>query len=230
MQPNELDEIIGALSVTAEITGTQLSPGAMMVIAEKLSRKGTLGQVLSALDRCQEELTGRLSLAAIIERIHSSDGILGAEEAWALMSNGEDVTVVITQEMAEAMKDAHHLLKEHDRIGARMAFKEAYTRLIHDAREENSKPHWFASIGHDKAGRAAPIAEAIRQGRLQLEPSLLLLSPESQVEVLQINGKQDHPLLIAHKKTEEEENQPLDVETGLRRIAEIKQLLNKKSA
>ncbi|MGQ5524155.1 hypothetical protein ACUHMQ_12945 [Chitinimonas sp. PSY-7] len=96
-------QILEALTVTAELTGTLLSEHAKAAIVEVLL-KHPLGAVMSALDRCRRDLSGRLTLAAILERLESADGRPGPDEAWAtaLEANDENETVVWSTEMRDA--------------------------------------------------------------------------------------------------------------------------------
>lgn len=228
MQRSEIETLLSALGGTAEIMGTELKSSALMIMAEDLSEY-SINDVLLALKRCRQEVSGRLTLAAIIERIQSADGMPGAEEAWAIVSQSENETFVMTEQMAEALGTARPLL-EYDRIAARMAFKDAYTRLVSDARAKRLKPRWFLSAGHDRQGRAGPIAEAIRTGRLGLDHAIGLLGPDEKAEVLQLTGNHNHPFLLQYKQAQLEEKQPLDIQAGMKRIEEIKKQLAMKSA
>ena len=62
--------------------------------------------------------------------------IVGVEEAWAiaLKSRDETETVVWTTEMAEAFDRCRPVLDAGDEVGARMAFKDTYNRLVDEAR------------------------------------------------------------------------------------------------
>jgi hypothetical protein len=230
MQQSEMEKLLSALGATAEIMGTEMQPANLMIMADDLSEY-SLNDILIALRRCRREMSGKLTLAAIIDRIQSSDGMLGADEAWALVSKPETETFVMTDEMAKAMGVARPVLNDGDKVGARMAFKDAYTRLVQEARENHIKPHWFVSLGHDKEGRAQPIAEAIRTGKISLNHSLSLLGPDEKAEVLQLTGNDSHPFLLEYKQAQLEDQKPLDVRDGMKRIAELKNKLNmRKSA
>ncbi|MCG8999817.1 hypothetical protein LH418_15605, partial [Laribacter hongkongensis] len=101
MMPHE--QILQAIMVTAELTGAELSPAAQAVMVDDLMAY-PLPAVLSALTRCRRELTGRLTLAAVIDRLADADGRPGAEEAWGLVAAvlaDERESVVWTDEMAE---------------------------------------------------------------------------------------------------------------------------------
>jgi hypothetical protein len=228
MQRSEHEMLISALGATAEIMQTQLQPAALMLMAEDLSAY-KVADVLAALKRVRHEVSGRLTLAVIIERLQSADGIPGGDEAWALMSRPESETVVITEQMAEAMQFARPLLSDGDKIGARMAFKDAYTRIVADAREKRVKPEWFVSLGFDPEGRSQPIAEAVRTGKLKLEHSLKLLSPAGNAEVLELTGNTNHPLLLEFKQARLEEKRPRDP-NGNKHFVELKEFLAKRKS
>lgn len=107
-------------------------------------------------------------LIAQIDAMQSDDGRLGAEEAWALAlrSQNEAETIVWTTEVAEAFKAARSVLADGDGVGARMAFKEAYGRIVRTARAECSPVHWLPSLGTDPARRDQALAEGIAAGLL----------------------------------------------------------------
>jgi hypothetical protein len=98
----------------------------------------------------------------------NDDGRPGAEEAWAISLGARDerATVVWTQDMAQAWQIAKPVLSIGDEVGARMAFREAYVRLIGEARAARMPVRWVPSLGQDPRGRDAPIAAAVEAGRL----------------------------------------------------------------
>ena len=73
-------ELLQAIAVTAELTATELSKDAARALADDLDGY-PVHAVLNALRACRRELTGRLTLAAVIQRIE--DGRPGPEEALA---------------------------------------------------------------------------------------------------------------------------------------------------
>lgn len=154
------------IAVTAELTGTNLSEAAAEVMAVELAAYPR-EQVIRALSRCRKELKTRLTMAAVIERL--DDGRPGAEEAWAILPRSESQTAVWTEEMALAFGVASPLLHAGDPIAARMAFKETYSRLVAEARNERKPVNWTATLGHDPHGREGALAEAVAKGRLSLE-------------------------------------------------------------
>lgn len=226
MQRSETETLFQALGATAEVMGTEIKPAALMLMVDDLSDY-PLDSVMAALKRCRREMSGRLTLAAIIERVHSADGFAGAEEAWALMSRSEDDTVIITEQMGQAMQVARPLLNEGDSMAARMAFRETYTRIINEAREKRIKPNWFVSLGHDKLGRAQPVADAIRDGKIGIDHAISLMGPDEKAEVLQLTGNHNHPFLLVYKQAKLEEKQPLDKAAGLKHIAQLNKLLSR---
>lgn len=107
---------------------------------------------------------------AQIEGSAAADGRPGAEEAWAiaLRSRDETDTVVWTQEIAQALGIAKPILEVGDDVGARMAFKEAYTRLVEEARHQRTAAEWIVSLGYDPKRRDVAIRAAVGAGRLPL--------------------------------------------------------------
>jgi len=118
------------------------------------------------------------------------DGRLGADEAWAMIPMDENASAVMTQEMAEALHIARPLLDAGDKIAARMSFKEAYNRIVEANKRCGIKPSWFPSLGQDKEGRDAALAEAVRLGRIGAEHAIGLLPPEKIAPMLQSAGNE----------------------------------------
>lgn len=110
------------------------------------------------------------------------DGRPGPEEAWAIALLGRDEaqTVVWTAEMAEAWGIARTVLELGDEIGARMAFREAYSRLVDSARALRMPVAWSASLGFDEALRKDAISTAVMAGRLPHSELLALPAPSGQ--------------------------------------------------
>lgn len=103
-----------------------------------------------------------------IERAARADGRPGAEEAWAISlgAKTEDETVVWTRECSQAWAAAKPVMGEGDEVGARMAFKETYARLVAEARARREPASWEVSEGFDKDRRRIAIAGAVEAGRL----------------------------------------------------------------
>lgn len=91
-----------------------------------------------------------------------------ADEAWAiaLRASDEGATVVWFDELAEAWGVAKTVLDAGDEIGARMAFRESYKRLLAAAQAANRKPRAWVSLGHDLDRREPAITHAVQIGLL----------------------------------------------------------------
>lgn len=169
------EELTQAVIVTGEVIGHEVKPVVALAIAKSLADYEP-AKVLAALERCQRELAGRLTLAAILDRIE--DGHIGADEAWALCPRSEAETVVWTDEIASAFEAAKSLLDEGDIIAARMAFRDHYGKAVAAARTARREASWQVSLGHDKGGRIVPLKRAVALGRLTAEDALKQASPE----------------------------------------------------
>lgn len=106
-------------------------------------------------------------IVAQIERAMKNDGRPGAEEAWAtaFASQPEEETVVWTEETSRAWSDAGKpLVVAGDKVGARMAFKEAYIRLVEEARAARVPVQWLVSEGFDLERKRVAISRAVEAG------------------------------------------------------------------
>lgn len=153
-----------ALTVCCELTATELSAAAKAAMIEDLMAYET-ALVLKALNRCRRELTGRLSLAAVLARLDT--GLPSADEAFGMLVEGwqnEALTVVVPAiAMQAAGNGAWDLYRAGDKTGSRMAFREAYERLAADVA---GAPEWTVSAGRDRDHRSAAVMEAVKLGRL----------------------------------------------------------------
>lgn len=170
MTDDEQEQVLMAIHATAEILGYEVKPNAAVVMLGDLSGY-SFNSVMSALSRCRKELSGKLTLVSIIDRISGADGRPSANEAWsyALRSMDESETVVINDDISKALSVATPIYNAGDKIGARMAFKDAYDRCVMEARERGDSPNWWASLGHDKNRREPVIRDAIEKGYLGIE-------------------------------------------------------------
>lgn len=154
------------IAVTAELCGTTMSEAAAEVMATELAQYPR-EQITGALRACRRELKGRLTMAAVIERL--DDGRPGVEEAWAMLPKSEDDSAVWTTETSQAFGVAVQLLDAGDTIAARMAFKETYLRMVAQARDAGKPVEWHVSLGHDPRKREGALAQAVSMGRLTHE-------------------------------------------------------------
>lgn len=125
-------------------------------------------------------------ILAQVEGATANDGRPGAEEAWAIAVRGVDETetVVWTAEMAEAWGVARSVHATGDEVGARMAFREAYGRLVETARRHRQPVQWAVTEGHDAQRRQVAIAAAVQAGRLPASALPELPAPRGPVALL----------------------------------------------
>lgn len=154
--------------------------------------KFSLAEVRAAFDaHVADPQRGRFvpvpaDILAQLEGIAAQDGRPGVEEAWALAmrSTDEGDTIVWTSEVAEAMGICSPILSAGDEVGARMAFKEAYARIIDGARRARIAPQWTPSIGHDPERRESAIAAAVKAGQLSTNEFAALPAPRGHIPLL----------------------------------------------
>jgi hypothetical protein len=165
LSDSEQDTLVEMLVATAEVMGEQIRPTAAAYMVTDLASY-PLRVLAEALTACRREVKGRLSLAAIMERI--DDGHPAPNEAWsvAIRAADEAVTVVWTEQTRDAWTAALPLVEEGDKIAARQAFLEVYARLVKSARAVGGCAVYQPSLGHDASARAAALQLAVDAGRL----------------------------------------------------------------
>lgn len=163
-----IGDVVKAIAVTAELTGAALSGQAVAMMASDLMAAHGEDAILRALTRCRKELSRPLTANSVFERLAEDDGRPSSDEAWAiaLQATDEADTVVWNQEIQQALCAARPILDVGDKIGARMAFRESYDRLVRVNRESGIAPQWQASLGWDKNRRAAVLEHAQKTGLL----------------------------------------------------------------
>jgi hypothetical protein len=169
----DIDWLAGELAATAEAMGQVISDNtvALMVADFRCFPKA---QLKEALHRVRMEGTGRLTPKALLDQLDAINGRIGADEAFALVLKAKDETqtVVWTDEIAQAWTACAPMLEGRDQVGARMAFKQAYERIVQDARAQLKRPVPAYSLGSDPELRRVAIAQAHEQGRLPLAMAL----------------------------------------------------------
>lgn len=159
-------QLIEAVMVTSELCGRTFSEAAARVFMSDLAAFPE-SQVIEALSRCRKEVRGALTLSDVVSRLE--DGRPGPEEAWAMIPKTEADTAVWTTEASQAFGVAIGLLDAGDKVAARMAFKETYTRLVQQARLNGDPTSWHVTLGHDPRARDGALAAAVESGRIGLE-------------------------------------------------------------
>lgn len=102
--------------------------------------------------------------ADIISLLQGGNVHISADEAWSivLISMDEAETVVMTDEIMQARAIALDVYISGDVVGARMAFRSAYERIITHA----GPPSWKVSLGFDAEKRSTAVQKAVTMGRL----------------------------------------------------------------
>jgi hypothetical protein len=117
--------------------------------------------------------------ADLIAILNERDGRPTAEEAWAvaILAQDEGATVVWTHETAAAWNEARSLLDARDQVAARMTFRDAYNRMVGEARAELRPVVWTTSIGSDASRREGPLRQAAAKGLIHADMLVALLPP-----------------------------------------------------
>jgi len=146
---------------------------AQTMMAFSLLEKYSLAEIKQALGAYMSDSDeGRFmpKPANIIGHIEAlnPDGFLSSDEAWAIALDmmDEGNTVVVTDQIMYAMPTATQIYNSGDAVGARMAFKHAYDRLLIEARAKGESPKWYPTMGHDPARRKGAIMAGIERGLL----------------------------------------------------------------
>ncbi len=128
--------------------------------------------------------------ADILDRIAAADGRPGADEAWAMALAGQDEadSVVWTAEIGSAWNAARSVMDAGDEVGARMAFREAYGRLIAESRAKHRPVEWRLLEGFDSARRADALQRAEQMGR-HVEGAAELLALSAPDETARLLGQ-----------------------------------------
>lgn len=157
------DAVALELTATVEVCGAQWTQAAVSLALRDLA-KHPEERVIAALARCRAELKYKLTLGDIVERI--DDGRPAADEAWAQVSGGLDerATIVATDEALEALGEVRHLASDHNAV--RMAFREAYKRIVTRNKGAGVSPSWVPSLGQDPEQRERALREACDRQRL----------------------------------------------------------------
>ena len=117
---------------------------------------------------------------------------LGSHEAWAIAEksigfDGQELTVIWTDQMAQAFSRCEELIKTGDkyqRAEAKKIFCDAYDRLVTQAKDQGLKPIYVTSLGTDKDQAIAAIKQAEVDGFLKApEAALQLEHKQTKAEI-----------------------------------------------
>lgn len=171
MAPYDKPEFVACLKRTFATCRQPLPDGEVLSVYWAKLEPFPLEAVAAALSKHLDVSSFAPTPAEILKHLPKrGDDRPEADEAWAIAIRAADEqeTVVWTTEIAEAWAVAQPVF-HGDEIGARMAFKAAYARIVERNRGVNAAPEWVVSQGHDSARRKEVLAQAVREGRLQLE-------------------------------------------------------------
>ena len=121
-----------------------------------------------------------------------TDDWLGSHEAWAIAEksigfDGQELTVIWTEQMAQAFSRCEELIKTGDkyqRAEAKKIFCDAYDRLVAQAKDQGLKPIYVTSLGTDKDQAIAAIKQAEVDGFLPApEAALQLEHKQTKAEI-----------------------------------------------
>lgn len=174
MTKDDAVKLFEMLDGIAELRGRQQMSGTAKALFFSALQQFSFDQVRGAMTAhiaSSQYMPQPNELIEWITGAKGNDGRPGQEEAWSMAADAmdEDRTVIITDEIAEAMGAVRSLMLGRDQVAARKAFQEAYERLVREARQRGRPIHWQAQLGQDRNHRAEAIKQAVRAGRLQQE-------------------------------------------------------------
>ncbi|MDD0974800.1 hypothetical protein [Pseudomonas fontis] len=220
LSSENLAELAAGICATAETLGQTISATAAKLMAEDLSVFPPK-DIRKALQSCRRELTGKFTLGAIMQRIQAEDGRPGKDEAWAIAmtTNDEFETVVLTDEIQLALAAAKPILDGGDKIGARMAFIDAYQRFVGQSRDDAKPVNWHVSVGFDASRRVQAVTKAMELKRIPREHAQKYLADLSVVPVSEdgraiaglLTGAVTQPAPVLRKKLELVKNSMMEM-------------------
>ena len=115
---------------------------------------------------------------------------LGSHEAWAIAEksigfDGQELTVIWTEQMAQAFSRCESLVKTGDkfqRVEAKKIFCDVYDRLVAQAKDQGLQPIYTASLGSDKDQRITAIKQASFDGFLPAPDASVLLEHKDSIQ------------------------------------------------
>jgi len=197
MKKSDAQEFFDLWDSAAQVYGKTVSDPAKEIIFKTLARY-SLQDVARALElHIADPDHGQFipKPADVIAKIDIArpNGWLGADEAWALFPHDESASGCVCDEMLEAFGTTVGL----DQIAGRMAFRDAYNRLVAKAKAEQRDPVWRMSLGHDQRGREEKTLEAVEQGKISANHAIGLLPhlPEDEIKLLESKKTSPQKLL-----------------------------------
>ncbi len=121
----------------------------------------------------------------------ADDGRPGADEAWGLLLRvirDEREAAVLTDEMRAGWTACQPILDLGDEVGARMAFRETYTREVEKARKRAVAARWTLTLGTDHNLRQTRLTEAVAARRIGMDRVTALLPGPTPTAICQVAG------------------------------------------
>ncbi len=134
---------------------------------------------LTVTGEALRQYSHRPSVAELFSLYAKLDGRPGPEEAWATYPKEDSQSAVVTREAYAAGKEAMKLYQD-DKIGARMAFREIYERLVCQARAKGERVRWVLILGSSPDGRTAAIKEYGKKAGKDVRRLLALHGPDAE--------------------------------------------------
>lgn len=122
-----------------------------------------------------------VTTATVLPIIQKCDGRMESDEAWSrsLLAFDESATIVWTDEMSAAWGAAEDLYNNGDRVGARMAFKQCYERLVEENRLNRVPLNYWISYGTDVQRRIGAIDKARLEGLISNDKANSLIESQN---------------------------------------------------
>ena len=172
MIDNDIAQFSSAWASAQELAGKETSDGAL-ALAFNLLKKYPLQDIKKALiDHLSDPQLGKFAPkpADVIFQIGRAnhDGRLEADEAWslAIKSFDEHQTVVLNDEIAGALGLSGDIYRDGDKLGARLAFRASYEKIVESNRNIGKPVRWWPSLGHSVNGRQHALEQAVVDGYL----------------------------------------------------------------
>ncbi|QIE23542.1 hypothetical protein SBC1_14290 [Caballeronia sp. SBC1] len=176
MQTEDKDEFIKALDLCCSTLSKPLPDPASLKFFFKLLAPYSLADVRAALIHHMQTCKYAPAPVDVIAYVDKSiDCWVSPDEAFAIAKlayakpcEEQQNTVIICNEIEQALDHVRHLLDEGSNYDASRAFKDVYARIADIARQKRAKPHWRISLGADKSQREVVIRKAVNEGRIAL--------------------------------------------------------------
>lgn len=227
MRSTEFQAFAETWAFAWEQVGKAITPGAIELAFEAL-RDYQLADIRRALTvHLRDPQRGRFAptvsdISAVLEPVNGQ-AWPSSDEAWSICVRtfDESDTVVVTDEIMRAREAAQPIMDIGDEVGARMAFRDTYDRLVGAAKFSGTPPRWWVTHGSDPNLRRQRITEAVELRRLPR--SALDALPGTQASISDTIRVLEHVV-----KTDPDRRDQAEKARGM--LASLKDILATKSA